>query len=80
MRTRLSLLSRVRWDRKDSSVLEHCRMKATMKLRIPARRQRGKAQGLSMLMRTLTLLPGKNLPSCHDHIVENLQREIFATG
>lgn len=35
MRTRLSLLSKVRWDRKDSSVLEHCRMKETMKLRMP---------------------------------------------
>lgn len=79
MRTRLSLLSRVRWDRKDSSVLEHCRMKATMKLRIPARCQRGKAGELFLGMRTLTLLSGKDLPPCHDHIIENLQREIFAT-
>lgn len=41
MRTRLSLLSKVRWDRKDSSVLEHCRMKETMKLRMPVLQSAG---------------------------------------
>lgn len=76
MSTRFSLLSSVRSDRNDSSVMEDCRMKATMKFRMPSLTSEHRWLQTWQEMLTLALLPRQHLPSCHDNIVEHLQGQV----
>ncbi len=82
-RTRFSLLRRVRWVLRASSVLEHWRMYCTTKLRIPGSYLSARpfvclscADHAAPTRRpALTLLSRQDLPPCQDDIIENLQTQ-----